>query len=672
MGKKKVSLNYAINMENEDKAPNETHIYRNPDAKDVDLENYEAEFRTLHEAYNHNFSTKPKNPFLGERLMQMNGELSKKYHWYTKEEVKDRAERVGSGIVNLNLYNTNSEWRDINMKMVAVYSKNTINYLLLDFGACMQGITTVPIYDTLGEEATTFIFNQTKITTCFLSSNHVEKMLKEQHTNKKFKYLETLVVMDPENYDTVISTKYNSVFKVMLWDEVVMAGEQKLDWADVTPETPYSISYTSGTTGEPKGAVITHGNIVSVFKGVDYIIKASDKDVYLSYLPMAHIMERAAYNVFISRGVRIGVYNGDMTKLKDDLAILKPTIFISVPRLFNKFYDVIKGKLAVLKGFKKNMADKAVKVKLGNLNKNGKLKHWFYDLLIFNKIKKVFGGRVKIMITGSAPISQDVLDFLKIVFSCPIVEGYGQTEGSAGEFVTHKSDPLCGHVGGPVPQNEFKLVDVEEMNYTSKDVDADGNPAPRGEIWVRGPNVIPGYFLNEKETKKNFNEDGWLMSGDIGQILPNGNRMKIIDRKKNIFKLSQGEYIAPEKLENAYKAANPNISEVFIYGDSLKSCVIAIVNIEQEGLEKLAVEMGIEGDISDLANNEYIINGVMDIFRRQAEKKKFNKLEQPKKIHIESTLFADLDLLTTTFKKKRNIFKEHYKDLIDNLYKDLV
>jgi len=232
-------------------------------------------------------------------------------------------------------------------------------------------------------------------------------------------------------------------------------------------------------------------------------------------------------------------------------------------------------------------------------------------------------------------------------------------------------DPLSGHVGGPLPQNEFKLVDVEEMKYTSNDVDEQGRPRPRGEIWVRGQNVIPGYFLNPEENVSAFTEDGWLKSGDIGQITPDGHRLQIIDRKKNIFKLSQGEYIAPEKLEGAYKVAHPLITDVFVYGDSLKSVLVGVVNIEPKSLKVLAKEFNIEGDENTLPNDENFKNAIIKLFNNEATKRNYNRLEQLKKIIIETKLFADLNLLTTTFKKRRADFKIYYQANLDQMYSGL-
>lgn len=226
----------------------------------------------------------------------------------------------------------------------------------------------------------------------------------------------------------------------------------------------------------------------------------------------------------------------------------------------------MQSKLKELTGFKKILANRAVNAKLANLEKSGSVTHSVYDRLVFNKFRDVVGGRVTKMVTGSAPISKDVLNFLKIAFCCPIYEGYGQTETAAAATITCYGDPETGHVGGPVSSIEIKLVDVPEMNYTSKDV-VNGKPHPRGEICFRGNNVFVGYYNAPEKNAEAFDEDGWLHSGDIGMIYPNG-AVKIIDRKKNIFKLAQGEYIAPEKLENVFNKS-PIAMQTFIYGDSL-------------------------------------------------------------------------------------------------------
>lgn len=187
--------------------------------------------------------------------------------------------------------------------------------------------------------------------------------------------------------------------------------------------------------------------------------------------------------------------------------------------------------------------------------------------MVFNKTKAALGGRVKICATGGAPISADVLQLLKVTLCVPIQEGYGSTESTGASFSTSIYDPEVGHVGGIKPNMEFKLEDIPDMSYLSTDKDENGNPTPRGEICIRGHSIFKGYYKLPEKTAESIDSEGWLHTGDVGLLKPNGS-LKIIDRKKNLFKLAQGEYIAPEKIENIY-VTSPYADEVFIYGDTL-------------------------------------------------------------------------------------------------------
>lgn len=189
------------------------------------------------------------------------------------------------------------------------------------------------------------------------------------------------------------------------------------------------------------------------------------------------------------------------------------------------------------------------------------------------------------MVTGSAPIDPAVIEILKVSFCCPVMEGYGLTETSAGSSVTHPKDPNTGHVGGPLGCVKWRLMDVPEMSYLSTD-----KPYPRGELCMKGPSVFSGYYKRPDKTAEAFDKDGWFKTGDVAMVYPNGST-KIIDRSKNIFKLSQGEYIAPEKVEGIY-VLSPLIAQSLIYGDSLRSCTVGIVVPDVENAKKWASENG--------------------------------------------------------------------------------
>jgi long-chain acyl-CoA synthetase len=270
------------------------------------------------------------------------------------------------------------------------------------------------------------------------------------------------------------------------------------------------------------------------------------------------------------------------------------------------------------------------------------------------------------MATGSAPIDKNVLAFLKIALCVPILEGYGQTETAAALCFTLPDENEPGHVGGPLQCVDLKLEDVKEMNYTSKD-EVNGQPMPRGEICVKGPSVFKGYFKAQDKTAETIDAQGWMHTGDIGTILPNG-AVKIIDRKKNIFKLSQGEYIAPEKLENVY-AKSPLIAQIFVYGDSLQSILVTIVVPDEEEVKKWAASRGLSGDFQTVSKSDDLKKALNEELIRLGKENKFNGLEFPKKMHVSSELFsAENNTLTPTFKLKRNEAKIMYLKEIKSMY----
>ena len=417
--------------------------------------------------------------------------------------------------------------------------------------------------------------------------------------------------------------------------------------------------------------MISHGNIVSVTACLDYVDglnNISDKDTHLSYLPLAHVLERIVVNAFLLKGAAIGFYGGDVQKLKEDLSALKPSFFVSVPRLYNRFYDLIHANIKKLTGVKRMLADRAVASKLYYLKNGCHYRYKLYDRLVFNRMKEAFGGKVQVMLTGSAPISPEVLDFLKICCSCPILEGYGQTEATGASFVTKAIDPSGGHVGGPTANTEFKIVDVPEMSYTSKDKDESGNPLPRGELWIRGFGVFKGYYKDDEKTKETLDEEGWLKTGDVVQLNMNGS-IRIIDRKKNIFKLAQGEYVAAEKIEICYNKCDA-VEESFVYGDSLQSYLIGIIVPKRNFVLEVAKKLGLEGNFEDLINKKEIEKEVLENMNKQAKFEKLMGFEMVRKLKLVADAFALKGLVTSTFKLKRHEAKKFYEAELKAMYSE--
>lgn len=268
------------------------------------------------------------------------------------------------------------------------------------------------------------------------------------------------------------------------------------------------------------------------------------------------------------------------------------------------------------------------------------------------------------MITGSAPISPDILNTLKCIFCVPIIEGYGQTETNAPVTTTHEKDPIAGHIGGPFTCCSFKVEDIPDMEYTSSD-----KPYPRGELCIKGPVVFQGYYKNEEKNKEAFDENGWLHTGDVVEVWENGT-LKLIDRKKNLFKLSQGEYISPEKLENIYNKS-PFVAQIFVDGDSTKHYIVAIIVPDEEMTKHWATKNNISLEGDELFNSNEFKEALAADLDQRAEIAKLNSLEKIKKFHITRTLFSvDNHLLTPSMKLVRHAAKKIFKDEVDRMYSE--
>merc|ERR1711871_194665 len=483
--------------------------------------------------------------------------------------------------------------------------------------------------------------------------------------------------------------------KLYMWEDALRTGATYKDepspgsWDDVA-----TICYTSGTTGNPKGAVLSHGNILSdyhglVFSGVDF----RGDDRHISYLPLAHMFERTVISGVLHRGAEIAFYSGNVKYLMDDIMLAQPTIFVSVPRLLNRLYNRIISTMSGPKptcacswpppALQKAMFWKGLKAKTKLLEQNI-YEDGFWDSVVFTNIAKRLGGQVRLIATGSAPIDKDVINFLRMAFSCSVQEGYGQTECGAASNCTVWGDCSVGHVGPPIPCCEQKLESVPDMNYLASN--------NQGEVCIRGPNVFRGYY---KDAAPNpVDEDGWLHTGDIGQWTEAG-CLKIIDRKKNLFKLSQGEYVAPEKVENAY-AACPYVAQSFVYGDSTKDCTVAVIVVNIDDLRKdlrrdekaagtSAAKSGDEatspGDVemvaldNDVAANAALLKSdkavkkVMNALNEIKKSAKLNSVESVKEIFLTDEEFTvDNDLVTPTFKLKRQQLRERYQSEIEAMY----
>ncbi|KAG9093401.1 hypothetical protein FS749_014450 [Ceratobasidium sp. UAMH 11750] len=307
---------------------------------------------------------------------------------------------------------------------------------------------------------------------------------------------------------------------------------------------------------------------------------------------------------------------------------------------------------------------KALETKLHNLRTTGVNKHALWDKLIFSKVQAVLGGNITMLTCGSAPIGRDAMDFLRVAFACEIVEGYGMTENCGTCTRVFSDDPTSTTtVGAPQPINEIKLVDVPEMGYRSTD-----KPFARGEICVRGMNCFTEYYKDEENTKKTVDSEGWLHTGDVALVDECG-RFKIIDRVKNIMKLSQGEYVALEKVENAYSTC-PVVAQIYVHGDSLQDHLIAVVVPDPVQLEQIVAHAGLKDKSqAEIINHKSVVAAIQKALDKEGKKQGLNGFEMIKNVHVTLEPFTtDNNLLTPTFKVRRRDAYMRYKEELDRLY----
>ncbi|KAJ0016135.1 hypothetical protein NQD34_014425 [Periophthalmus magnuspinnatus] len=607
--------------------------------------------KTLYEVFKRGLRVSGNGPCLGYR------KPGRPYQWLKYKQVADRAEHLGSGLIHKGLKPGSNTF-------IGIFAQNRPEWIISELACYTYSMVAVPLYDTLGPEALVFIIEQADISLVVCDTQTKAQTLLQNVEKGQTLVLKTIVIMDTFDPELVERGRKSGV-EILSMEEVETLGKDHLQKPiPPKPEDLSIVCFTSGTTGNPKGAMLTHENVVADAAGAVSTFESSvpltSNDVTISFLPLAHMFERVVQVVAYGVGARVGFFQGDIRLLPDDMKTLQPTVFPVVPRLLNRVYDKVQS--GAKTPFKKWLLNFAVDRKYAEVKDGIIRKNSIWDKLIFNKVQESFGGRVRIMVTGAAPISPAVLNFLRAALGCQIFEGYGQTECAAACTFTMPGDVTSGHVGAALPCNFVKLVDVEEMNYFASNGE--------GEVCIKGRNVFKGYLKDPEKTAEALDEDGWLHTGDIGKWLPSG-VLKIIDRKKNIFKLAQGEYIAPEKIENVYVRSGP-VAQVFVHGDSLQSCLIAIVVPDAESLPSFAKNLGIEGGVEDLCKNKEIKKAILSDMTKLGKEAGLKSFEQVKDLHLHPEMFTiENGLLTPTLKAKRAELKALFQTQINQLYSSM-
>ena len=602
-------------------------------------------------------------PCLGRRLKIGENEkgepiYEKKYTYYTYEEVLNMCRKFAKNLhekkeelITIDSYKNNK------FNLVGIFAKNCTEWVVADMGCQMDSVTTATLYATLGQEAFKYICDQTKIKTILVSPDLV-KLLCQNKQKFKLEYLTNAILFDlTTNCDSKkeLENLRKAGFTAYSFTEDFLKENKNIKNTDLLlsqPETIMTICYTSGTTGDPKGVMLSQKNMISVLETVirDSSVPLDENGTHISFV--------AAKVGFISGSVR--------TTLMEDMSILGPTLLFTVPRVLQTVRKKIFDGFDALGGWKRRLAYTAYYTKLENYKKYGIITHLIYDKLVFAKIRAMFGNKLKTVLCASAPMPKELADDFKVFLSIPIIEGLGMTELSGSAFCTNYHDLNNFTAGGVTSGVKMIIKSVPDLGYTIDDM-IDGINCPAGEICLKGPLIFNGYYKNDLENSKAFDEDGYFHTGDVGRIFPYyGNGLKIVDRVKEIFKLSQGEYIIPAKLESVYVKSN-FIQQIMIYGNSTMNNILAIICPDKQ---HCARELDItEEELIKDEENPKLKKIILNDLDRLAIEANFNGLEKVKFILLTFEGFTiQNECMTPTMKIVRKKVEIRFKNRIEKLF----
>jgi len=550
-------------------------------------------------------------------------------------EVEETVRKLALGLVDLGVAKGDK---------VSILANTRPEWTYVDFAALSIGATVVPIYQTNSPEECQYVLENSDAKVVVVEDD--EQMEKIRAVRDRLPLLEQVVRMTGAGDDAI------SLEDLAARGDTRDAGEWERLWRAVTPEDICTFIYTSGTTGPPKGCVISHGNYRAMLDMVNDTSVIENEDVTYLYLPLAHSFALLIQLGSFDLGATIAYWERDPLKIMPNLAELKPTYFPSVPRIFEKIYTLATSSMEKEGGLKKAVFDWSIRVggKVRELERSGRQpgfllrkQYEFADQKVLSKIRGLFGGKLRLAVSGAAPISPEILRFFDAA-GVLVLEGWGMTETSTAATISSPEDFKIGTIGKPFPGCEIKI-------------------AEDGEILVKGPNVFQGYYKNDEATRETI-VNGWLHTGDLGTIDADG-FITITGRKKDIIITAGGKNITPANLEGEIKQ-HPLVSQCVVVGDR-RPYLVALVTLDPEEAAAYAKEHALPEDPAQLAANGSVREAIEEHLAKVNEK--FARVEQVKKIAIlPEDLSQESGELTPTLKVKRAVVADKHQHEIEQLY----
>jgi long-chain acyl-CoA synthetase len=526
---------------------------------------------------------------------------------------------------------------------VCILANTRPEWTYLAYATWLAGGIVVPVYPTNSPEECEWVAGNSEASVIVVEDE--SQLEKIRAVRDRLPNLRTIVLIDGDADDAIRLSDVAG--------DGSQADELERRSAAVDADDPLLIIYTSGTTGPPKGCVLTHGNGLALCDMVEELGIIVPGDVSYLYLPLAHVFAQLVQIAGLYLGATHAYFSGDTKRIVPELQEVRPDYFASVPRIFEKVYAQATTLLQKATPEQREQFEQAVQLGLKVQEAKARGQPVTDDLQatydkaderIFQHVRAIFGGRLREATTGAAPIAREILEFF-FAAGCAVMEGYGMTETTGVGTTNTRADHRFGTVGRPMPGVEIRIADD-------------------GEILMRGPNVFKGYWRNDEATREVLDEEGWLHTGDLGEVDADG-FLRITGRKKDIIITAGGKNLTPANIENDLKQS-PFISQAVMYGDR-RPYPVAIVTLDMEEIGPWARERGLPEDAGALAKEPQVIElvqGVLDDANR-----KYAQVEQVKRFSIlDHDLALESGELTPTLKVKRNVVYDNYADEFDALY----
>jgi long-chain acyl-CoA synthetase len=529
---------------------------------------------------------------------------------------------------------------------VAILGSTRAEWTLADCGTLCAGAVVVPVYHTNSPEECAYVLGHSEARAVFCED--ASQVAKIAEVSSRLPRLHEVIVIEGEAPEAITLDHLRERGSEIPQDTVAERVQE------VSPEDPATLVYTSGTTGPPKGCMLTHSNMLSTARMYSERLAIDETHSLYQFLPLAHVLARVAQTVILETGAEMCFWSGDPTKIVEELSEMKPTHFPAVPRIYGKIHSTVVGRVEDGPALQRSLFKRAITQgrTLSRMRAQGVApsrvrlaRYRLADALVLSKVRRIFGGRLQMALVGAAPVARDLLEFFDAC-GVTVLEGYGLTESSAAATLNTPGEMRLGTVGRPLPGTEVKI-------------------AADGEILLRGPNLFEGYYKNESATVDTFT-DGWLATGDLGEVTDEG-YLKVTGRKKDLIITSSGKNITPVNIENALRETRW-ISEAVVYGDE-RPYLVALVTLDRDEAPKLAERLRVETtDSGAMAHDETVHAAVQEAV--EAVNSNLARIEQVKRFAIlDHELTQAGGELTPTLKVKRAVVYDRYANIFDGLYR---